>query len=45
MTDEDREGWQAPPGAQWDIFSAMTALFDDADHMVAFRVTWSAVGP
>jgi hypothetical protein len=45
MTDEDRDAWQAPPGAQWDILSAMTALFDDADRVVAFRVTWSAVGP
>jgi hypothetical protein len=45
MTDEDRDAWEAPPGAHWDILSAMTALFDDADRMVAFRVTWSAVGP
>lgn len=45
MTDEDRDAWQAPPGAQWDILSSMTALFDDADRVVAFRVTWSAVGP
>jgi hypothetical protein len=45
MTDQDRDAWKAPPGAQWNILSAVTALFDDADRMVAFRVTWSAVGP
>jgi len=45
MTDDDRDAWQAPPGTQWAILSGMTALFDDADRVVAFRVTWSAVGP
>ena len=44
MTEEERKSMGALPGAQWDTLSAVTALFDGAGRMVAFRVTWFVGG-